>query len=169
MSNATIVKQSPFEAVKILEKKTGSVNSLNSLTLQDYPQPIDATAFHGLAGEIVRLIEPHTEADPAALLFQILAGFGNIIGRRAYMVADGSRHCLGLFGVLVGQSSKGRKGTSWNQIANFLRPRRCEDWKNNRVKSGLSLAVRGLSGMSGIQFQTKPKKEKGRQPENMSK
>ena len=102
-----------------------------------YPQPMDAKAFHGLAGEIVRRIEPHTEADPAALLFQLLAGFGNVIGRDAYMVADGARHYLNLFGVLVGQSSKGRKGTSWNQIANLLE-RIDADWRSNRVTSGMS-------------------------------
>src|SRR5947208_2889013 len=76
---------------------------------ESYPQPMDTSAFHGLAGEIVRRIEPHTEADPAALLFQLLAGFGNVVGRNAYMEADGARHYLNLFGVLVGQSSKGRK------------------------------------------------------------
>jgi hypothetical protein len=115
-----------------------SFNSLISLPVSDeYPQPMDAAAFHGVAGEIVRLIEPHTEADPVALLFQLLAAFGNIIGRDSHMVADGARHCLNLFGVLVGQSSKGRKGTSWNQIAALLE--RIDDvWKNDRVTSGLS-------------------------------
>ena len=29
---------------------------------------LDHAALHGLAGEVVRLIEPHTEADPVALL-----------------------------------------------------------------------------------------------------
>ena len=33
-----------------------------------WPDPIDQAAYHGLAGEIVGLIEPHSEADPIALL-----------------------------------------------------------------------------------------------------
>ena len=40
------------------------------------PQPwplLDEAALHGLAGEVVRLIEPHTEADPVALLASFLA------------------------------------------------------------------------------------------------
>ena len=46
--------------------------------------PVMATeAFHGLAGEFVRLVEPHTESDPVALLLQLLTGFGNQIGRGA--------------------------------------------------------------------------------------
>ena len=32
-----------------------------------WPQPLAEEAFYGLAGDIVHTIEPHTEADPAAL------------------------------------------------------------------------------------------------------
>jgi len=103
----------------------------------NYPKPMSEAAFHGVAGEVIQMIEPHTEADSAALLFQLLAAFGNSIGRNAYMVADGARHCLNFFGVLVGQSSKGRKGTSWNQIGRLL-TRVDEDWVKSCVTSGLS-------------------------------
>jgi hypothetical protein len=127
----------------------------------NYPQPLDAAAFHGLAGEIVRMIEPHTEADLAALLFQLLAAFGNIIGRDAYMVADGARHYLNLFGVLVGQSSKGRKGTSWNQIANLLE-RVDADWRANRVASGLSSGEGLIWAVRDPIKEEKPIKAKGR-------
>jgi hypothetical protein len=30
-----------------------------------WPEPLGEAAFHGLAGDIVRVIEPHTEADRA--------------------------------------------------------------------------------------------------------
>ena len=62
--------------------------------LDEYPAPPDEAAYYGLAGDIVRRIEPHTEADPVALLIQLLAAFGNVIGRNAYMLADGARHYL---------------------------------------------------------------------------
>lgn len=103
----------------------------------NYPAPLAPEAFQGVAGELVRLIEPHTEADPAALLFQFLAAFGNLVGSGPHMRVDGARHGLNLFGVLVGQSSKGRKGTSWNQVASLLE-RVDEDWKRQRTMSGLS-------------------------------
>src|SRR5438128_2157582 len=45
------------------------------------PEPLRAAAFHGLAGEFVRAVDPHTEADPAAMLTQFLAAFGNACGR----------------------------------------------------------------------------------------
>ena len=114
-----------INADAIHEAPKGKQDSLNSQFLpfelrDDYPEPLGPAAFHGLAGEIVRRIEPHTEADPVALLFQLLTAFGNLIGHDHYIVADGARHYLNLYGVLVGQSSKGRKGTSWNHIANLM-------------------------------------------------
>jgi hypothetical protein len=67
------------------------LTSLSSSGTVDYPAPPDEAAFHGLAGDIVRRIEPQTEAEPVALLSQLFVGFGNIIGRTTYMVADGAR------------------------------------------------------------------------------
>src|SRR5262245_51970520 len=46
-----------------------------------WPDSLDTAAYHGLAGNIVRTIEPASEADPAALLVQTLVAFGNAIGR----------------------------------------------------------------------------------------
>lgn len=124
-----------------------------------YPARLDSTAFHGLAGEIVQLIEPHTEADSGALLFQLLAAFGNIIGRGAYTVADGAQHYMNLFGVLVGQTSKGRKGTSWNQIGSFLREVD-SDWCANRVTAGLSSGEGVIWNVRDPISTTKPSKDK---------
>ena len=69
-------------------------------------------AFHGIAGEFVRLIEPHTEADPVALLVQFLTMFGSAAGRHAFVRVERSKHYMNEFTVLVGRSAKGRKGTS---------------------------------------------------------
>ena len=44
----------------------------------DYPRLSDA-ALAGIAGDGVRLVAPHTESDPAALLVQFLVAFGNVI------------------------------------------------------------------------------------------
>jgi hypothetical protein len=91
-------------------------------------------ALHGLAGLAVRTIAPHTEAHPAAILLQLLAAFGNLVGRGPHCMVDATRHGLNLFVVLVGDSSKARKGTSWSQIARLFaevdRP-----WLSTRVTS----------------------------------
>ena len=81
-----------------------------------WPAPLDDTAYHGILGDIVTTIAPHTEADPAAMLIQALVAFGNVIGRRPFCRADGAAHHTNLNAVLVGLTAKGRKGTSWNQV-----------------------------------------------------
>jgi hypothetical protein len=93
-------------------------------------------ALHGLAGEFVRLVEPHTESDPTALLLQFLIGSGNLIGKGAYAKVEADTHCCNLFAVAVGETAKGRKGTSWGQVKAPLTAVDPE-WRN-RVKSGLS-------------------------------
>src|SRR6185437_3841125 len=77
---------------------------------------LSQNALYGMAGEIVRCIEPHSEADPAAILVQFLVAMGNIVGRGPYCTVEATRHYLNLATVLVGSTSKGRKGTSWNQV-----------------------------------------------------
>ncbi|MGN6586599.1 MAG: DUF3987 domain-containing protein [Solirubrobacterales bacterium] len=93
-------------------------------------------ALHGIAGEVVRIIEPHTEADPAAILVQFLVAFGNAIGRGAGFTAEVTQHATNLYALIVGQTSKGRKGSSWQQAR---RPVELADpgWAD-RIVSGIS-------------------------------
>jgi hypothetical protein len=100
------------------------------------PEPLQAEAFHGLAGEFVRLVEPHTEADPAGLLLQFLTAIGGLIGPGPHFIAERDRHPARLFAVLVGESSKGRKGSSWSHVRDVLQ-RTDPEWPK-RVQSGLS-------------------------------
>jgi len=80
----------------------------------------DECALYGLAGEAVRALAPHTEAQPEAILLQLLVAFGSVIGPGPHCMVGATRHTLNLFLVLVGESSKARKGTSWNQIARLF-------------------------------------------------
>ena len=105
-------------------------------TNRNRPDPLAEKAFYGLAGEVVRAIEPHSEADPAALLVQFLAGFGSIAGRHTYFPTEATWHYPNLYAVIVGQTAKGRKGTSWDQISRVLTGVD-GDWRT-RVMSGLS-------------------------------
>lgn len=81
-----------------------------------WPSPPAVQAYYGLAGDFVRMIEPHSESDPVAILVQFLVGFGNIIGRGSYWNVEGDRHHNNLNIALVGVSSKGRKGTALGQV-----------------------------------------------------
>lgn len=82
-----------------------------------WPEPLGDAAYHGLAGEIVRELLPHTEADPAGLLVTFLACVGNAIGPGPHYRVGGARHELRLFPVLVGATSSGRKGTAVDTLA----------------------------------------------------
>jgi hypothetical protein len=105
---------------------------------QDAAWPVmDAAAFHGLAGEVVARILPDTESDPAALLLQYLVSFGNAVGRQPYYLIEQDRHFANLFTVLVGQTSKSRKGTSAGRIRaifNIADP----DWTREHILGGMS-------------------------------
>jgi hypothetical protein len=74
------------------------------------PPALAGEAFHGIAGFLVRTLAPHTEADPAAVLLQFLAAFGNLVGPAPHCLVGTTRHGLNLFVILVGESSKAAKG-----------------------------------------------------------
>ena len=113
--------------------------SLKSLMsqVQSWPKPLAEEAYHGLAGEIVRTIEPHTEADPAALLVQLLVAFGSAVGRGPYFSVEADRHHANLFCCLVGETSKARKGTSVSHVRRVFRAVD-DEWEASRITSGLS-------------------------------
>ena len=77
-------------------------------------------ALHGQAGEFVKLIGPYTESDPAALLVQLLVAVGNLVGRRAGFRVEGDVQYTNLFALIVGDTSKARKGTSWGQVRSLV-------------------------------------------------
>jgi hypothetical protein len=95
-----------------------------------------AAAFHGIAGNLVRTISPHTEADPAALLVQTLVAAGNCLGRGPYFLVEATKHYTNQFCIIVGQSSKARKGTSLNWI-NAILQMVDEDWNAHCQVHGL--------------------------------
>lgn len=64
---------------------------------------LPSAALFGLAGDIVKTIGPHTEADPMAILIQALAAAGNIVGPGLHSTVGATRHALNLFPVLVGE------------------------------------------------------------------
>jgi hypothetical protein len=123
-------------ALRKANRGAGSGIPLPAPVSAPWPE-MDEAAYHGIAGDIVRAIEPHSEADPVALLLQCLAMAGNIIGRGPYYQVESDRHHANLFGVLVGESAKARKGTSVGRIRAVVRIAD-ETWNGDRLKSGLS-------------------------------
>ena len=105
----------------------------------DNSRPQLAPAAHyGLAGKLLDLLEPHTEADPAALLLTFLAMFGNLIGPIPHAYADGVEHPARLNVLVVGKTSRSRKGTSEARIREVLRGVADRAWFSECRVSGLS-------------------------------
>jgi hypothetical protein len=104
--------------------------------VREFPVMADE-AFIGLPGEMVRVVEPHTESDPVGLLLSALTFFGNCIGRGPHYRVEATEHGTNLFVVKVGDSSKARKGTGEDRVLSFFR-HVDEEWAGHRVHTGLS-------------------------------
>lgn len=105
--------------------------------LRPWPAPIGPAALQGIAGEVVRLIAPHTEADLAAILVQFLVGFGNLVGRGPHWRVESTRHGCNLNACIAGNTSKARKGTSWDNVR-FILSVVDHDWADHQIMNGLS-------------------------------
>ena len=101
------------------------------------PHPtLSDTALYGVLGDVVKKIDPFTEAHPAAVLIQLLAGAGTIIGRGCKLAYNNTTHHTNLFAIITGDSAKGRKGTSLRlarQTLKAIDPL----WDEHNVISGL--------------------------------
>ena len=122
---------------------------------------LDDAALHGLAGDVVRLIEPHTEADPVSLLASFLSEFGAMLNRGPHLILDGSYHPLLFWPVLVGQSSKSRKGTASRRIETVLRLAD-EHWTRGECKGTLSSGEGLAFAVRDAQFKEEPVKQSGK-------
>jgi len=87
---------------------------------EGWPAGPQAAVYHGLAGEIVQTIAPQTEADPVAILSQLLVSFGAAVGRGAFFQVEATRHHGNEFLLLVGESARSRKGSSWDRVHRMI-------------------------------------------------
>jgi hypothetical protein len=85
-----------------------------------WPEPPAPDAFHGLAGAIVEKIAPHTEADPVAILTQLLVACGALVGRGAWFQVEATRHHANQYLLLIGDTARARKGSSFDHVTRLL-------------------------------------------------
>lgn len=101
-----------------------------------WPAAPDRAAYHELLGQIVTTIAPHTEADPVAILTQLLVAFGAAVGRGTFFEVEATRHHPNEFMLLVGDSAKARKGSSWDHVRRLLAA--VDPTIERRILTGLS-------------------------------
>ncbi|MFZ0931364.1 MAG: hypothetical protein WAN11_22360 [Syntrophobacteraceae bacterium] len=84
--------------------------------LKEWPS-LPERALAGIAGEFVELATRKSEADPAAVLATFLVRVGIECGTGPHMMIGDSKHCARINAVIVGNSSKARKGTSGRPVS----------------------------------------------------
>ncbi|WP_406379018.1 DUF3987 domain-containing protein [Streptomyces sp. NBC_00197] len=105
-------------------------------------------AWHGIAGDILDLVSPHTEADPAGILSTTLATFSCMVGT-GRKVTGPITQPVNVWFILMGETGIGRKGTADNVVASFMADVDEWFWSNCRTPSlstgeGLTYSVRDV-------------------------
>ena len=75
----------------------------------------DEKILNGILGEMVRFYAPYTEADPLGHFLSLMLLCSTTFGRSPYLkIGTSEIHFLNDFGILVGATTTGAKGTSTN-------------------------------------------------------
>ena len=125
---------------------------------QPWPSPLGEAAYHGIVGDVVRLIAPQTEADPAALLIHTVTFCGNCLGRDASITVEATEHFGNLFAVIAGNTSKARKGTSEGWSRRVLR-QADPTWERNQISTGLSTGEGVIERVRDMRIEKKLNKQ----------
>lgn len=101
------------------------------------PPELDDAALRGIFGHIVEAVDPHTEGDPVAVLGSAIVAFGNAMARGPYVQIGATKHRVNLFCGIVGDTAKGRKGSTWDPVENIMHAAD-KRWTEDKILSGLS-------------------------------
>jgi Protein of unknown function (DUF3987) len=109
----------------------------------------------------VRTIAPQSEADPVALLAQILDYFGVIIGRTATFDVEVTRHHTNIFTCLVGASARARKGTSFDYMERIFSEVDAT-WSLDNLSGGCGSGEGLIAAVRDASYKREAIKDKGR-------
>ena len=85
-----------------------------------WPAPPAPAAYHGVFGAIIEKLAPNTEADPVAILAQLLVACGSAIGPGPHFRVEATPHPTSEFLLLVGDTAKARKGSALDHVTRLL-------------------------------------------------
>jgi hypothetical protein len=125
------------------EKPHASAAAGKSGETGEEPLVLHEDALYGLAGDVVQMILPHTEAAAVGLLLSFHAMFGSAIGRGPHFRVDGADLHANIEALLVGSTSAGKKGTATGNIRKVFRYA-APDWVHDCISNG------GLASGEGI-------------------
>lgn len=121
------------------EEPNERTNKTNELPLA--PPAMDSVVYRGVLGELVRVADPTTEADPVGVLVSLMANASAIIGSGPYVQIGNTRHPLTIWPLLFGRTGAGRKGEA-TETADLL--------TLAAVPEASALFVGGLSSGEGL-------------------
>lgn len=110
-------------------------------------------AMPGWIGDFVNAACEHSEADPAAVLFQSLTGASAMLGNRAIFHVGDKVHYARLFALVYGESAKARKGTSFAPVERLLKT------TNALLKVPLRMTTGPLSTGEGLVYHVRDASE----------
>jgi hypothetical protein len=122
---------------------------------------LEPEALQGLAGKFVNAIEPHTEADPVAILITFLVSFGNLIGKSAHFTVEETRHCLKFIRRSCWLEQQRKKGLS-TSTTGYIFTCVNDEWSKHRKRSGLSSGEGLINEVRDERYEERPIKEHGR-------
>jgi hypothetical protein len=129
--------------------------------VESWPEPPAPAAYHGTIGDLVHAIEPHTEADPVAVLAQLLVGLGNLIGGAPHYRVGATEHRVNEYVAMVGRTAGGRKGTAFDEARRILAAVD-EGWARERIQGGLSSGEGLIHAVRDRREERRPVMERGR-------
>ena len=129
-------RTSPNGTVNGTSPSSAEAETETAAPIDPWPDPLDDRALHGLIGDIIRAVEPHSEADRAALLAHCLSGIGVMLGAGIHAVTGDAPHPARINTVVVGATSKGRKGSAARPIERILIA--ADPSFRDRISEGLS-------------------------------
>ena len=125
--------------------------------MPERPWPVmGADAFYGYPGYFVKLIDPESEADPVAILLQLLVAVGNVVGRKRYHQVESDKHYTNEYMVLVGETSSG-KGVGWGRVRTLVESAD-PGWTAKNIRSGLGSGEGIINAVRDSRDEWNPKK-----------
>lgn len=110
-------------------------------------------AMPGWIEDFVNAACENSEADPAAVLFQLLTGASAMFGNRAIFYVGDKIHHSRLFALIYGESAKARKGTSFAPVERLLKA------TNALVATPLRMTTGPLSSGEGLVYHVRDASE----------
>ena len=143
---------SQIEAQALVERQLVGSPTPSKIVKAKTPAPINEFPMHGLMGDIVEAIHPHTESSKEAILFSAIPSISCILGRERYALTSGAKQAPNEFTVLTGLTGSGRKGSALPHLTSLISMVEDPLWMKTNIKSGVSSGEGLITPIQDIEY-----------------